>query len=260
MLAGRRRRSPRCIVPRRGVGDIARGAAQVLVARRADRRGLRRPRRPDRPRGPVMGIVLAFQLGVAPLLAQLDVLGDARLAIPAVAISRLDGAEGLVASLPLLGRDRDHPRLGRRRTRRRPVANPHPGDLDPCSLRAHAIPILVAILAVGIARCRSRRRSSLVALVPLYCARRRPRRCGAAVGAAAAIVARAAGRRWTTRLEPVSTRRARRAAVDRRGALHGAAARGGGARARAAGRGRRGRGAAADRARAARRGRPRRRR
>ena len=53
--------------------------------------------------GPVMGLALAFQLGVAPLLAQLDVLGDARLAIPAVAIARFDGAEGLVASLPLLG-------------------------------------------------------------------------------------------------------------------------------------------------------------
>ena len=50
-------------------------------------------------RGPVMGIALAFQLGVAPLLAQLDVLGDARFAIPAVAISRLDNADGLVASL-----------------------------------------------------------------------------------------------------------------------------------------------------------------
>jgi hypothetical protein len=54
-------------------------------------------------RGPVMGLALAFQLGVAPLLAQLDVLGDARLAIPAVAISRLDNADGLVASLPLAG-------------------------------------------------------------------------------------------------------------------------------------------------------------
>ncbi len=49
-----------------------------------------------------MGLALAFQLGVAPLVAQLDVLGDARLAIPAVAISRFDGAEGLVASLSLL--------------------------------------------------------------------------------------------------------------------------------------------------------------
>ncbi len=52
-------------------------------------------------RGPVMGVVLAFQLGAAPLLAQLDILGDARWGIPAVAISRLDGAEGLVAPLAL---------------------------------------------------------------------------------------------------------------------------------------------------------------
>jgi hypothetical protein len=53
--------------------------------------------------GPVMGLALAFQLGVAPLLAQLEALGDARLAIPAVAISRFGGADGLVGSLPLLG-------------------------------------------------------------------------------------------------------------------------------------------------------------
>jgi hypothetical protein len=53
--------------------------------------------------GQVMGFVLAFQLGVAPLLAQLDVLGDSRFAIPAVAISRLDNADGLVAGLPLVG-------------------------------------------------------------------------------------------------------------------------------------------------------------
>ncbi|MBE2317910.1 hypothetical protein DVA67_018150 [Solirubrobacter sp. CPCC 204708] len=53
--------------------------------------------------GQVMGFVLAFQLGVAPLLAQLDVLGDGRFAIPAVAISRLDNADGLVATLPLAG-------------------------------------------------------------------------------------------------------------------------------------------------------------
>jgi|tagenome__1003787_1003787.scaffolds.fasta_scaffold20894204_3 hypothetical protein len=53
--------------------------------------------------GPVMGLALAFQLGVAPLLAQIEALGDARLAIPAVAISRLGGADGFVAALPLLG-------------------------------------------------------------------------------------------------------------------------------------------------------------
>jgi len=52
-------------------------------------------------RGPVMGVVLAFQLGAAPLLAQLDVLGDARWGIPAVAISRFAGAEGMVAPLAL---------------------------------------------------------------------------------------------------------------------------------------------------------------
>ena len=80
--------------------------------------------------GPVMGLALAFQLGVAPLVAQLDVLGDARLAIPAVAIARFDGAEGLVASLPAARRDRDRPRLGRRRPRRRPLAHPHPRDLN----------------------------------------------------------------------------------------------------------------------------------
>jgi ABC-type transport system involved in multi-copper enzyme maturation permease subunit len=54
-------------------------------------------------RGPVMGVALAFQLGVAPLLAELDVLGDARLAIPSVALARLDTADGLVAHLALPG-------------------------------------------------------------------------------------------------------------------------------------------------------------
>jgi hypothetical protein len=54
-------------------------------------------------RGPVMGLVLTFQLGVAPLLAQLDLLGDARLAIPTVAASRLENADGIVAQLPLAG-------------------------------------------------------------------------------------------------------------------------------------------------------------
>jgi ABC-type transport system involved in multi-copper enzyme maturation permease subunit len=52
-------------------------------------------------RGPVMGVVLAFQLGAAPLLAQLDILGDARWGIPAVAVSRIAGAEGMVAPLAL---------------------------------------------------------------------------------------------------------------------------------------------------------------
>jgi hypothetical protein len=53
--------------------------------------------------GPVMGLAIAFQIGVAPLLAQVEALGNARFAIPAVAVSRLGGPDGLVSALPLLG-------------------------------------------------------------------------------------------------------------------------------------------------------------
>ncbi|MDX6691097.1 MAG: hypothetical protein QOG15_2554 [Solirubrobacteraceae bacterium] len=43
-------------------------------------------------RGMVIGLVLAFQLGVSPLLAQLGLLGDGVGAIPSVAIARIGGA------------------------------------------------------------------------------------------------------------------------------------------------------------------------
>jgi ABC-type transport system involved in multi-copper enzyme maturation permease subunit len=43
-------------------------------------------------RGMVIGLVLAFQLGVSPLLAQLGLLGDGIYAIPSVAIARIGGA------------------------------------------------------------------------------------------------------------------------------------------------------------------------
>ena len=43
-------------------------------------------------RGMVIGVVLAFQLGVSPLLAEVGALGAARHAIPSVATARLDGA------------------------------------------------------------------------------------------------------------------------------------------------------------------------
>jgi hypothetical protein len=43
-------------------------------------------------RGMVIGVVLAFQLGVSPLLGQVGALGEARHAIPSIAIARLDGA------------------------------------------------------------------------------------------------------------------------------------------------------------------------
>ena len=95
--------SPRCSRRRPGGRDRARRARSVLVSGALTAAVCVGLAALTGTRGPVMGIALAFQLGVAPLLAQLDVLGDARLAIPAVAISRLDGAEGIVASLPLLG-------------------------------------------------------------------------------------------------------------------------------------------------------------
>jgi hypothetical protein len=40
-------------------------------------------------RGPVMGIALAFQLGISPLLGQVEALGDFRRLIPQVAIARI---------------------------------------------------------------------------------------------------------------------------------------------------------------------------
>jgi hypothetical protein len=85
------------------IGAVARGGAQVLVSGALTAAVCVGLAALTGKSGPVMGIALAFQLGIAPLLAQLDVLGDARWAIPAVAISRIDGAEGILASLPLLG-------------------------------------------------------------------------------------------------------------------------------------------------------------
>jgi hypothetical protein len=55
-------------------------------------------------RGMVIGLVLAFQLGVSPLLAQLGLLGDGIYAIPSVAIARIGGAmSGDVALVVAIG-------------------------------------------------------------------------------------------------------------------------------------------------------------
>jgi hypothetical protein len=43
-------------------------------------------------RGPVIGIALAFQLGLSPILAEIAALGDLRRAIPQVAIARIGDA------------------------------------------------------------------------------------------------------------------------------------------------------------------------
>jgi hypothetical protein len=42
-------------------------------------------------RGMVIGIALTFQLGVSPILAQIEALHDARAALPAVAVARIQG-------------------------------------------------------------------------------------------------------------------------------------------------------------------------
>lgn len=46
-------------------------------------------------RGTVIGLALAFQLGVSPLLGQVEALGDGRFAIPQVALARIGGADDL---------------------------------------------------------------------------------------------------------------------------------------------------------------------
>ena len=43
-------------------------------------------------RGTVIGLALAFQLGVSPILAQVEAIGDFRYGIPSVAIARIGGA------------------------------------------------------------------------------------------------------------------------------------------------------------------------
>lgn len=51
-------------------------------------------------RGPVMGIALAFQLGISPLLGQIEAIGDFRRLIPQVAIARI-GDAGVLAGFTL---------------------------------------------------------------------------------------------------------------------------------------------------------------
>jgi hypothetical protein len=50
-------------------------------------------------RGTVIGLALAFQLGVSPLLAQVEAIGDFRYGIPSVAIARIGGVDELEFAL-----------------------------------------------------------------------------------------------------------------------------------------------------------------
>lgn len=50
-------------------------------------------------RGTVIGLALAFQLGVSPILAQVEAIGDFRYGIPSVAIARIGGVDELEFAL-----------------------------------------------------------------------------------------------------------------------------------------------------------------
>ena len=44
-------------------------------------------------RGTIIGLALAFQLGVSPLLGQIEAIGDARRAIPMIDVARINGSD-----------------------------------------------------------------------------------------------------------------------------------------------------------------------
>jgi hypothetical protein len=50
-------------------------------------------------RGTVIGLALAFQLGVSPILAQVEAIGDFRYGIPSVALARIGGVDELELAL-----------------------------------------------------------------------------------------------------------------------------------------------------------------
>jgi hypothetical protein len=76
-------------------GDIASAAAEVLAAGALSAAVCVGLAALTGSRGTVIGVALAFQLGVSPLLAQVGPLGDARFGIPQVAIARIGGADDL---------------------------------------------------------------------------------------------------------------------------------------------------------------------
>ena len=75
--------------------DIITGAAQVLTAGALTAAVCVGLAALTGSRGTVIGLALAFQLGVSPLLAQVEAIGDARFGIPQVAIARIGGADEL---------------------------------------------------------------------------------------------------------------------------------------------------------------------
>jgi hypothetical protein len=78
-----------------GIGDLASGIACVLAAGGFASAACVGLAAIAGSRGPVMGIALAFQLGISPLLGQIASLGDFRGVIPQVAIARIGDAGAL---------------------------------------------------------------------------------------------------------------------------------------------------------------------
>ena len=79
--------------------DIVTGAAQVLVSGALTATVCVGLAALTGSRGTVIGLALAFQLGVSPILAQVEAIGDARYGIPSVAIARIGGVDELEFAL-----------------------------------------------------------------------------------------------------------------------------------------------------------------
>jgi hypothetical protein len=73
--------------------DIVAGSAQVLIAGALTSAVCVGLAALTGSRGTVIGLALAFQLGISPILAQVEAIGDARYGIPSVAIARIGGGE-----------------------------------------------------------------------------------------------------------------------------------------------------------------------
>jgi hypothetical protein len=80
-------------------GEIVPAAAQVLIAGALTSAVCVGLAALTGSRGTVIGLALAFQLGVSPILAQVEAIGDFRYGIPSVAIARIGGVEELELAL-----------------------------------------------------------------------------------------------------------------------------------------------------------------
>jgi hypothetical protein len=82
-----------------GEGDVGRALAQVLSAGALAAAVCVGLAALTGSRGTVIGLALAFQLGVSPMLGQWEAIGDGRFAIPQVALARIGGADDLALTI-----------------------------------------------------------------------------------------------------------------------------------------------------------------